>query len=220
LQDLYERYYRRVRAYFAALGLEQDRAQDLTQDLFLHLYENMENMEEMRAEAGWPYLATVAKRTLLNFLRSQNARKRAGRVVDLDSYGDSIQSVDDPAGELLERERSQRLRSAIDNLAPGMRGVLLLWLEGSSYEEIATAIQVSPDAVKSRLRDARRALSAQLAVPGDSDDDTAVTVDPVGRASALLGSDSESDRDRLYGFGVKETARLKAKAQREPKSDQ
>jgi RNA polymerase sigma-70 factor (ECF subfamily) len=172
-QDLYERYYRRVYLYFHGLGVAPDLIQDLAQDTFLRLYLSM---DQYRGEAEWSYLVQMARRLAYNRMRDQNTRKRAGSVVELDDSrhaGDSILSPDDPAAELLARERAERLRAAIDDLAPGMKAVLLLWLDGASYDEIAKVARISAAAVKSRMRDARRILSAKLAALSldDSGDD-------------------------------------------------
>jgi RNA polymerase sigma-70 factor (ECF subfamily) len=67
--------------------------------------------------------------------------------------------------EKLSREQLERaLNVAIDGLEPAQREVLLLRdVEGLSAPEVARALALSVDAVKSRLHRARKALRSQLA---------------------------------------------------------
>jgi len=52
--------------------------------------------------------------------------------------------------------RRKKLHDAIAALPEGQRHAIQLWLDGFQYTEIAHALRVSVDAVKSRLRDAKR----------------------------------------------------------------
>jgi RNA polymerase sigma-70 factor (ECF subfamily) len=62
------------------------------------------------------------------------------------------------------RERAARLASALDRLSPKRRAVVLLHdVEGLSIEEIAGVVGAASAAVRSRLRDGRKALAASLA---------------------------------------------------------
>jgi RNA polymerase sigma-70 factor (ECF subfamily) len=61
-------------------------------------------------------------------------------------------------------ERGRRVRAALARLSPKRRVVVLLHdLEGLSIDEVATVVDAQPVAVRSRLRDARKALADILA---------------------------------------------------------
>jgi RNA polymerase sigma-70 factor, ECF subfamily len=69
-------------------------------------------------------------------------------------------STDD---RLVSEERAMRLRAALEQLSPKRRAVVVLHdLEGFSIEEVAEIVAALPRAVRSRLRDGRRALAALL----------------------------------------------------------
>jgi|HubBroStandDraft_4_1064222.scaffolds.fasta_scaffold330642_1 RNA polymerase sigma-70 factor (ECF subfamily) len=60
-------------------------------------------------------------------------------------------------------ERAGRLRAALDQLSPKRRTVVVLHdLEGFSIDEVAEIVRALPRAVRSRLRDGRRALAELL----------------------------------------------------------
>jgi RNA polymerase sigma-70 factor (ECF subfamily) len=75
-------------------------------------------------------------------------------------------AADGPRGEeaVEKHERLARLRRAMDELSPKRRAVLVLHdIEGLSVDEIASIVRAAPVAVRSRLRDGRKALARLLA---------------------------------------------------------
>jgi RNA polymerase sigma-70 factor, ECF subfamily len=69
----------------------------------------------------------------------------------------------DPERQAYAAEVAAVLESAIDALPDGMREVFMLrQVEGMSTDEVASALDVSPDVVKTRLSRARAALRRDL----------------------------------------------------------
>jgi RNA polymerase sigma factor (sigma-70 family) len=54
------------------------------------------------------------------------------------------------------------LHKAIERLPDSQRQVMMLWLADLPYNEIQEALKLSPDAVKTRLKDARIRLRKML----------------------------------------------------------
>jgi RNA polymerase sigma-70 factor (ECF subfamily) len=74
---------------------------------------------------------------------------------DLEAFGDE---------RLVCSERASRLRAALDLLSARRRAVVVLHdLEGFSVDEVAHIVDADPIAVRSRLRDGRKALAQHLA---------------------------------------------------------
>ena len=173
-ERLYSTYYRRVQSLFRAYGIADEIARDLTQDVFLRVYERM---DQFRGEAKWTYLSTIARRSYIDYLRRQQASKRAGATILLDDPLESAAElsdarISDPVDVMFNRTLVEQLRAAIEELPSGQRTVLRQYLEGLSYHEIAKQARISEDAVKSRLRDARRLLREKLAPDIPADDET------------------------------------------------
>ncbi len=59
-----------------------------------------------------------------------------------------------------EALRRMHLHDAIAALPEVQRHTIQLWLDGFTYADIARVLGISPDAVRSRLRDARRTVKA------------------------------------------------------------
>ncbi|HXH41975.1 MAG TPA: sigma-70 family RNA polymerase sigma factor [Thermoanaerobaculia bacterium] len=56
----------------------------------------------------------------------------------------------------------KRLHDAIAELPESQRQSVQLWLDGFKYREISNVLGISPEAVKSRLRDAKNHLRSRL----------------------------------------------------------
>jgi RNA polymerase sigma factor (sigma-70 family) len=169
-RHLYGNYYPAVKAFFRRFGLEPDEARDLAQETFLRVYERM---DEYRGEAGWAYLEVLARNILYNHIRAQKTSKRSATLIPIEEIPfleDSLPSSEDIAAEFDRREEARRLQTAIDNLPAGMRNVITLFLLGHSYEEISKLMRLSPDAVKSRIRDAKQRLRSAFSDARRSDD--------------------------------------------------
>lgn len=163
---LYAKHYTRVLRYFNRTAhLDYRDIEELTQDVFVRAYENW---HLYRREAEWAYLEKIARNVLLNHVRRVGAIKRGGHVATK-SIDDLTPSEQPAAPQELdyaarqERERRQQLlRAAIDGLTEGQREAVQLSARGLKYKEIAFTLRISVDAVKSRLRDAKRHLQKRL----------------------------------------------------------
>ena len=158
---MYERHYPRVVRFLASYRVPQDDARDLAQEVFVRFYERL---EQYRGEAEWAFLQKIARNLLSNWWRNRSALKRTAHLVDLDdaeALRGARQDAEQP--EHLETARNRKqLYDAIASLSPAQQQALHLWLDGYTYEEIAVVLRTTVDAVKSRLRDARKTLQARL----------------------------------------------------------
>jgi RNA polymerase sigma factor (sigma-70 family) len=130
-------------------------------------------LDDYRGDAEWAFLEKVARHVGYNHVRSKNAKKRGGVSVTVESYDASeevaalaaelvVDESASPEAQLVEAEQLRRVQIAIAALPDGMRHCLTLRLSGLKYEEIAKALRLSVDAVKSRIRDAQKRLREQL----------------------------------------------------------
>jgi RNA polymerase sigma-70 factor (ECF subfamily) len=163
-QSLYRKYYKRmVRFYVLSFRVTEEDAEELTQDAFFRF---LEAMDEYRGDAEWAYLETIARNVAYNRIRSQKTAKRGAETVDIHDRN----AIPEPAApaepDYAQREetalRSKRLRDAIAGLPTGSRECIQLWLNEFTYDEIAKFLKITVDAVKSRLRDAKKILRAKL----------------------------------------------------------
>src|SRR5262249_9512022 len=144
-QDLYQRYYRGVVAFFGRQGFTREEARDLAQDTFVRVYRGMATY---RGEGAWSFLETTARRIAINEIRSRTTQRRSAKGSLWAEPLTQTLSVDpwsgteprSPEVELAEQQEAtrkrQRLKQAIANLPVSLKPCLLLRLQGVSYQEI------------------------------------------------------------------------------------
>jgi RNA polymerase sigma-70 factor (ECF subfamily) len=167
--DLYVRYYARVVRYLVKkFGFSLEEARDLAQDVFVSVFMSM---EQRSITAIWPFLKTTAHHRAVNEFRSRGIHRRTegGSADGIPNLSETVmndiwtgESSPSPETEASRNEQTSQLREAIEQLPPGLRSCVLLRCNDFSYEQIAAALQITPNAVKTRLRDAKKLLMTRI----------------------------------------------------------
>jgi RNA polymerase sigma-70 factor (ECF subfamily) len=166
-EDLFQRYYRPIVAFFMRRGFSVEESKDLTQETFFRLYKNRGVFRGESSPATW--LFQVANNLYKNTLRGRSALKREAPEVSLSAPDDedaahSIEDRSDPLGDILTEERARLLREALSELPPQMRRCVQLRTESNlKYREIAVLMSLSIETVKAHLYQARQHLRNKLA---------------------------------------------------------
>jgi RNA polymerase sigma-70 factor (ECF subfamily) len=162
-EETYRKYYARVWRYYRSCRVSDDEAHDLAQDTFKRLWEYRDSI---RGEDPWPFLKRIARSVLLNFIRAARTQRRTATTVTLD---DPEIVIDPPApAEQTYEDREDDLRRrdllhrAFRELPKGQQECLRLRMADFSYDEIQKTLGITLDAVKSRIRDAKRFLRERL----------------------------------------------------------
>ena len=147
--------------YNYVLRLVGDRAlaEDLTQEIFLRVYQGLPKFSLRCRFTTW--LFQVAKNRVLDELRANERRPRA--VVNLDDVP-PLEVLDAPMERL---EAIDAVWRAVDDLNVDLKMALLLRdVVGLSYTEIADALEVTLATVKWRIYKAREEVQLALAREG------------------------------------------------------
>jgi len=156
---LYERYRDRVyNIIFYSMG-DELRAEDVLQIVFVKVYRGLPNFRFEASFATWIY------RIALNECLNQQ-RRRGAQHVPFEALLGSDEELDSGAAadaQHAEGERREIVHRAVMELSPKLRAVVALkYLEGLTYEEIASVLECSPGTVASRLNRALGELEARL----------------------------------------------------------
>ena len=155
--DLVEQEIPRLRRYARALTRNADRADDLVQDTLLRAIAKEHLWRQGTDLRAW--LFTVMHNQHVNLVR--RAMREEG-AVDIEQMASSLAATTDPTGS---RQLSE-LESALGCLPQEQRAVLLLvGLEGMSYETVAEVLNVPIGTVRSRLSRGRDALRRLMGLP-------------------------------------------------------
>jgi RNA polymerase sigma-70 factor (ECF subfamily) len=159
---LYQRY--RTRAFALAFGMtgQREQAEDLTQEIFLRVFERLSSFHGQAKFATWFY--RLALNHCINHCRHERRHFRTLAARDDGPMTHvELRAVEQADVSLLRKELQQQLRSALLSLKPELRALLLLKeIEGLSYEEIAERLDCSTGTVASRLSRGRRLLARKL----------------------------------------------------------
>ena len=163
--ELVDRHKDRMVNYLARLTGCRDRAEDLAQETFVRLYQQLDRYREEGALAA--YLFRIAT----NLVRSDERRRRRWRLLEplLDAGGHLPSSNGSgpgagPQAAALAREEHREVTRAIASLDLIYRAPLVLReIEGLSYQEIAETMGCNEGTVKSRLFRGRQLLKEKLA---------------------------------------------------------
>jgi DNA-binding CsgD family transcriptional regulator len=110
--------------------------------------------------------ARVGGSDAYDLTRALKSASRSAQVISFEDARVKRAAASRPPGEYSPHEaeawRMKQLHDAIAVLPEGQRHAVELWLDGFQYTDIAQVLRVSVDAVKSRLRDAKRQLRANI----------------------------------------------------------
>jgi len=167
-------YERPVYNYVLRLVGDRALAEDLTQEVFLRVYQGLPRFSARSRFTTW--LFQVTKNRVLDELRAIERRPRA--VVCLDDIA-PLEAVDQP----LERtETIDAVWRAVEALNVDLKMALLLRdVVGLSYTEIADSLEITLATVKWRIYKAREEVAASLQREGVA---VSITTRPVASSDA------------------------------------
>ena len=137
------------------VGGNRSLAEDLTQEVFLRVYQGLPKFSLRSKFTTW--LFQVTKNRVLDELRASERRPRS--VVALDDIA-PLEVLDAPIERL---EEIDALWRAVEDLSTDLKMALLLRdVVGLSYTEIADSLEITLATVKWRIYKARRKSSSRL----------------------------------------------------------
>jgi RNA polymerase sigma-70 factor (ECF subfamily) len=137
-------------------------ADDLLQEILLQVWLSLPNFRDQCKPTTWLY--RVALNTALGWKRRETSvRRRSQTLAILPELVDDTQIDADPA----HRELLDQLYAAIRTLEPARRALVLLYLDGLSYSEMAEVTGVSEANVGVRLNRIKKQLASLLKAPTD-----------------------------------------------------
>lgn len=164
--DLVEGHQRMVyQLAFHLLG-DKEEALDLSQDVFLTVFQMLGRFRAQSALRTWIYRIVVNQaRNRQRWWRRRHQSAQVPLEVHVSEHGELPSPKDDcgPERLLRQKEQADRVWQALRELPFDQRTALVLReIDGLSYEEIGYSLNVAVGTVKSRLARARQLLRAEL----------------------------------------------------------
>lgn len=159
-RELVDRFGQKVYAIAYHFTLKREDADELSQEIFLKLFENLH-----RYDGGFPLVAWIlsVSRNLCIDRYRRRKREKSFRFVSDEAVTALLKSDDDPASMALKKERTQMLFSALADVPEDLAEILILRdLNGLAYDEIGKALELPEGTVKSRLFRARAEVARKI----------------------------------------------------------
>ncbi len=149
-EEVYQANYSKViRICMGYVNGDENLAKDLTQEVFIKVWENLDTFRNESALSTWIYRITV--NTCLLQLR---VKKRTILGERRDKIQDEIEEF-----ESSEESQLKQLYACILKLSEENKGIILLELEGLPQKEIATITGLSHEVVRVRLHRIKNSLT-------------------------------------------------------------
>ena len=153
--EIIERYGERIYNLAYRFTGSPAEAEDLTQDIFLKLYRNLDRYRGDVPLMAWAL--RLSRNLCIDHYRHHRARRQAETVSD--EVLRHLPSDDDLERRSQKRERRRLVQQVLAEMSESLASVVMLRdLQGLSYDEIATFFEVPVGTIKSRLNRARQEL--------------------------------------------------------------
>jgi RNA polymerase sigma-70 factor (family 1) len=133
----------------------EEKANDITQESFIKLWENCKNVPLEKAKS---YIYTIANNASLNEIAHQKVVLKYAQ-----SHTQNDRTNLNPEFLIEEEQFKQKLEKAIAGLTEAQRTAFLLHrIEGKKYHEIALILEISVKAVEKRIHGALVTLRTEI----------------------------------------------------------
>jgi len=156
LDEIYKRYHGLLYNHAYRRLPDREEVRDILQEIFIYLWNKKETLEITSLSA---YLYTSVRSRVLNVFRNQKVREM---------YMQSLQDFMN-AGEytldekIREKELVQLIEKEVTSLPPQMRQIFeMSRFQEKSHKEIAEELSISPQTVRTQVRNALRVLRVKL----------------------------------------------------------
>ncbi len=155
-----EKYQEPLRRYIRRIAHPSpDESDILLQDIFIKVYENLNDFDQDLAFSSWIY--RIAHNESIDYLRR---RKHFGASLDDAAYDDdtvalveTIASSDDIVGDVDKEYLKKHIGAVLDELDPKYRAVLVLkFLEERDYSEISDILRKPPGTIATLIHRAKK----------------------------------------------------------------
>ena len=155
--ELVERFQPTVYAVALARLRNPSEAQELTQDVFIHVLRKLPQLRDPQCFAGW--LRQITVRMAINRITRRGPLHK--------SEGDALDGAEatgpNPLEQIVQSERATELHAALEQLKPVDRGTLVaFYLRGRTLKQMAREFEVPVGTIKRRLFVARNRLKEVL----------------------------------------------------------
>ena len=160
-QELVSRYHQKIYVVIVGLLRNREDALDVAQETFFRAYRKIKSFQGGSSFYTWLY--RIAVNIAIDSQRRQKRNPLDFRETMDGLFEEQNEVARDPFSDVHDRELREKLVSAINDLTPEHKAVIILrTVEGLSYKDIGEILGCSEGTVMSRLHYARKKLQEKL----------------------------------------------------------
>lgn len=146
---IYERYYKKVLSKCLGLVKDRDTAEELAEDIFSKVYERLISFKHKSSFSTWLY--TITYNHCIDFLRE----KKKLHYPNWNRENEMPEIIDEEEGSI-EEINYENLNVVLEMIHPEEKALLLMkYKDDLSLKQISSALRISENATKMRLKRAR-----------------------------------------------------------------
>ena len=158
---LYDEISPRVFGLVRRLLVDHAQAEEVTQEVFLEIWQNASRYEPSKGGAS-TWILTMAHRRAIDRIRSSQSGRDRDVKIGIRDYVSDYDNVADTVETTIEHERVKEAMTQLTELQ--RQAVSLAYYGGYSHSEVAAMLSVPIGTVKTRLRDGMIRLRDELGV--------------------------------------------------------
>jgi RNA polymerase sigma-70 factor (ECF subfamily) len=160
LQILYGRHHVKVYRFALRFVRDESSAEDMVSEVFIDVWRQAERFERRSQVATW--LLAIARNKALSSLR-----RRSNEQLDEEVAEFIEDPADNPEVTMQKQERSEILRSCLEQLSAAHREIIdLVYYHERTIEEVSEIIGAPLNTVKTRMFYARKRIAEMMATRG------------------------------------------------------
>lgn len=157
--EIVKRYQNKIMNYIFRLVGSREEAEDLSQDVFIKAYQNLQGFDIKRRFSPWIY--RIAHNEAVNFLK----KKTRFKILSLDQnqfLENSMVQAENLIEKIIKKENAQNIKKLLDKIPFSYREVLVLrFFEEKSYEEISEILRKPVSTIGTMINRAKAALGKE-----------------------------------------------------------
>lgn len=148
-EKIVDAYEGKVYGFIYSIVKDKHYTEDLTQEVFLKVYKNLNNIDVTRNFSSW--ILTIARNASYDHIRKHS------KLIIVDNVDAGIESS--PEDDYLQSEFKNSIDNYVQELPEHLSTLIMMkYFEDLSYKEISKRQNIDMKTVKSQLYDARRKL--------------------------------------------------------------